>query len=249
MSNPLETVMLDLPAAATIWMILVTAAAVVLGATAGSRIRAHLRGRPPRRSRPARREDDLGRYADEVAVAAQRAAATARRQRQQWLATQATVEEAWRAFDDADTRARRLAATAALRAPCTPRTPAEYASRERFLHRAALAACGRHGLSIYQLSDALAHRNGWDPRLHPVEQEVRLSRAVRDHLAAVHTTAASREREAWHRAEAAAVAAHSLQAEAIAAARAAARVQPRLAPQRVVGVARPVYQPALQTAG
>ena len=56
----------------------------------------------------------------------------------------------------------------------------EPAYRERFLHRKAMAACSRKELSALDLSDALAHRKGWDPKRHPVDQEVVLRRAIRE---------------------------------------------------------------------
>ncbi|WP_230415938.1 hypothetical protein [Micromonospora tarapacensis] len=64
-----------------------------------------------------------------------------------------------------------------------------------------------------QLSDVFAHR-GWDPRLHPVEQELMLRRAVRDHLHARRQDAREREQTAWRAAELAAAAARSLREEA-----------------------------------
>ena len=105
-------------------------------------------------------------------MAAERSAVTARRRRDEWLRALEEVEASWRAYEAADAAARRVEAAAVLPEPRTPRTPAEYADRERYLHRAAMAACCRKELSVLQLSDALAHRNGWDPRRHPVEQEI-----------------------------------------------------------------------------
>ncbi|MEK8108418.1 hypothetical protein NKG94_32340 [Micromonospora sp. M12] len=92
----------------------------------------------------------------------------------------------------------------------TAQTPAEYADRERYLHRAALDAYWRRELSVEQLSDVFAHRDGWDPRLHPVEQELVLQRAVRDNLAARHAAAREHEQVAWRAAEVAVAAARSL---------------------------------------
>lgn len=236
MNTVLHTLMLDVPKAVAIWLTLIAIAMVALGAMLGpdgwSRIRHGVPNRKPRkRVRLAAQARDLSRYAEEVAVAAERAAATAHCRREEWLAAQCAAEEAWRASDTADAAARRLAGAAALPVPRTPRTPAEYADREHYLHRAVMAACTRNELSIWQLSDALAHRNGWDPRRHPVEQEVALRRVVRDRLAAAHAAAAEQERAAWHAAEAAAVAARSLQGEAIAAAWRPRRVRPWLRPE------------------
>ncbi|MFG2168322.1 hypothetical protein [Micromonospora chersina] len=166
----------------------------------------------------AARRADLRRYADEVAVAAAGAAQTARRRREQWLAAQDEADRAWRAYDEAEAAARRFAGAAALPAPHTPRTPAEYAARERWLHHAAMAAHWRGDLTARQLADVLARRNGWDPRRHPAEQEIVLARAVREGRRAGWAAAAERERAAWRDAELAAEAARTLAAEAYAAA-------------------------------
>ncbi|MGW4297102.1 hypothetical protein ACWEH1_29275 [Micromonospora chersina] len=166
----------------------------------------------------AARRADLRRYADEVAVAAAGAAQTARRRREQWLAARDEADRAWRAYDEAEAAARRFAGAAALPAPHTPRTPAEYATRERWLHHAAMAAHWRGDLSARQLADVLAHRNGWDPRRHPAEQEIVLARAVREGRRTGWAAAAERERRAWRDAELAAEAARTLAAEAYAAA-------------------------------
>ena len=56
------------------------------------------------------------------------------------------------------------------------RKPGENADRQRYLHHAAIAACRNREISIAQLNDVLAHR-GWNPRLHPVVQEVALGNA------------------------------------------------------------------------
>jgi hypothetical protein len=161
---------------------------------------------------------DLRRYADEVAVAAAGAAQTARRRREQWLTAEEAMDRAWQVYDEADRAARRFAGAAVLPAPRTPRTPAEYAARERWLHHAAMTAHWRGDLTARQLADVLAHRNGWDPRRHPAEQEIVLARAVRDGRLAGYRTAVERERRAWRDAELAAEAARALSVEAYAAA-------------------------------
>lgn len=160
---------------------------------------------------------DAHRYAGEVAVAAARAEQTVRRQHAEWLAVQAEVDVAWQEFDDADQAVRRLASTATLPTPDTARTPAEYADRERYLHRAAMSAYWRRELTVRQLTDALANRNGWDPRRHPVEQELTLHTVIRDGRYRNYLAAGERERGAWAAVEAARAAARSLRAEAIAA--------------------------------
>jgi hypothetical protein len=172
---------------------------------------------------------DLRRYADEVAVAAAGAAQTARRRREQWLAAESEVDLAWRAYDEAEEAARRLAGAAALPEPRTPRTPAEYVARERWLHHAAMTAHWRGELTARQLADVLAHRNGWDPRRHPVGQEIVLARTVRDRCRAGWRAAVERERQAWRDAELAADAARALSVEAYEA---AATVRLGVAPER-----------------
>ncbi|MCP3782091.1 hypothetical protein NLX85_01735 [Micromonospora sp. A3M-1-15] len=209
----------EVPEAAAIWSALLLLALGLL---------AVLIARPERDDGPdpvpdpvaeeAARRADLRRYADEVAVAAAGAAQTARRRREQWLAAQDEADRSWRAYDEAEAAARRFAGAAALPAPHTPRTPAEYAARERWLHHAAMAAHWRGDLSARQLADVLARRNGWDPRRHPAEQEIVLARAVREGRRAGWAAAAERERRAWRDAELAAEAARTLAAEAYAAA-------------------------------
>jgi hypothetical protein len=242
MQTVLHSFLLDVPQAAVIWLaLLVPAIAALTGvlvragrmrrdpddpAPAGGSepvtAEAHPSGEPRKApagdTKPRGVAQELRRFAEEVAVAADRAAAMARRRREQWLAAQGEVETAWQACEAADSAARRVAATMALPAPRTPRTPAEYADRERYLHRVAMAACWRRELSILQLSDALAHRDGWDPRRHPAEQEVHLWTVVRDGALAAHRAAVARERDAWQVAEAAGAAARSLRDEAYAAA-------------------------------
>lgn len=224
MQTVLSSVLPDVPRAAAIWLGLLAVVAVSVAALlfrparsgfdAGLRIR---RAAMPSDLERVVEERELDRYAEEVAVAAERAATTARRLRTEWLTAQEAVESAWSAYEEAEAEVHRLSAAAALPLPRTERTPAEYAERERFLHRSALAAYWRRELSVEQLSAVFAHQDGWDPRLHPVEQELRLRRAVRDNLAARHRTAREREQAAWRAAERAAEAARALREEAYAA--------------------------------
>ncbi|MER7459917.1 hypothetical protein [Micromonospora sp. NPDC126480] len=224
MQTVLSAVLPDVPRAAAIWLGLLAVVAVSVAALllrpsrstfhAGLRIR---RAALPSDLERVAEERELNRYAEEVNVAAERAATTARRLRTEWLSAQEAVESAWTAYEEAEVEVRRLGGAAALPLPRTERTPAEYAERERFLHRAALAAYWRRELSVEQLSAVFAHQDGWDPRLHPVEQELVLRRAVRDNLAARHRAAREREQAAWRSAERAAEAARALREEAYAA--------------------------------
>jgi hypothetical protein len=222
--------------AAVIWGVLLVLAVLALAGLVAAG------PRPPRRPRRSTAPDaaapELTRYASEVAVAAQRAEETAHRARATWLSTQDEAEAAWRRLDAADGEARRLERTLGLPTPRTPRTPAEYADRERYLHRVAMAACAHSELSAVELSRVLAHRDGWDPRRHPVEQEVLIRRAVRDGLRAAERAAAVRERGAWHEAELTASAAASLRAEALAAAERASALRPRAVATKPAAVRR-----------
>ncbi|MFI0796365.1 hypothetical protein ACH4OY_27315 [Micromonospora rubida] len=211
--------LVEVPLAAAIWSVLLVVALGVLTALVArpERARPAVGSAPPAVDPAVEEATDLRRYAEEVEAAAAGAARTARRRREAWLAAQDALDRAWQAYDEAEAAARRFSGAGALLAPHTPRTPAEYAARERWLHHAATAAHLRGELSIRQLCDVFAHRNGWDPRLHPVQQEVVLARAVRDGKQAGHRAAAARERAAWRDAELAAEAARALAVEAYAA--------------------------------
>lgn len=233
METVLSAVLIDAPRAAAIWFALMLLAAITSTGLVTGRIHSRIDGGRVRRAalpeeiqhKPEIKE--LARYAQEVAVAAERAAVTAGRRREEWLAIQAKTEAAWWAYDSADAAARRLTAAATLPIPRTPQTPAEYAERERYLHRAALTAYWRRELTVEELSDVFAHRDGWDPRRHPVEQELHLGKRVRANLLAAYRAAAERERKAWREAEMAAVAAQSLQEEARTAAERAEQARQR----------------------
>ena len=217
----METFLLSVPQAAAIWMILllvatVTAAALTLPRLATTTPALALRPEPAPPAPGEPEPDDDLRWAREVAVAADRAAVTAARRRDEWADAQQQVDDAWTAYDEADRAARRAAAAAAYPVLRRRRAPGERADRERYLHGAAIALCRRRQLSIAQLNDILAHR-GWNPRLHPAAQESALLAAVRDHAYDRYLRAAERERQAWAASEQAAAALSSLRAEACAA--------------------------------
>ncbi|MHA4949956.1 hypothetical protein ACX27O_21755 [Micromonospora sp. SD19] len=233
----------EVPRAAAIWstLVLLTLGLLTVLAARPERDRPAddpLPAAPTAREVAAAEAADLRRYAEEVAVAAAGAATTARRRRAAWLSAQEQMERAWTGYDAADTAARRFAGAGALPTPRTPHTPAEYAARERYLHRAAMAAYWRGDLSMAQLGDVFGHRHGWDPRRHPVEQEVLISRVVRDARLADYQAAADRERAAWRDAELAAESARTLAEEAYAAA-ARLRPHPVAARRTVAGALRP----------
>jgi hypothetical protein len=225
-----STLLPPIPHANVIWLTLVGLPMVVMACRLGwLLIKRGIRA-SAQRARLATEARELARFAEEVGVAAERATGTADRHRQHWLAVHAAVAESGQALEAVEAKVRRLDDAASIPAPPSPRTPAEYADREKYLHRAAMAAASRGQLSIFQLSDALAHHNGWDPRLHPACQELVLSRAIREHLTATHAAAVERERTAWQAAEAAAVAADSLRCEALDAAERAQRLRRWLRP-------------------
>ncbi|MFI5835473.1 hypothetical protein ACIA5A_17535 [Micromonospora sp. NPDC051300] len=254
MQTVFSTVLPDVPAAAVIWLALLALAAIAVAAliVRPTRFRSVFGERISEAARPSSidlaeqsREQarERRRYADEVAVAASRATVTAERSRTEWLAAQDEAEEAWRVCQAAEEDVRRLAAAAALPLPRTARTPAEYADRERWLHRAALDAQWRKEITVQQLSDILGGR-GWDPSRHPVEQELLLRRLVRDNLRARQHAASEREQAAWRAAETAAAAARSLREEAFAALHPVAEPQAALS---IVGFAGPEHTRELPT--
>ncbi|MEU8296349.1 hypothetical protein AB0C04_03545 [Micromonospora sp. NPDC048909] len=247
MQTVFSAVLPDVSRAAVIWLSLLAVVAVTVAALLlrPGRLRTDTAARIRRAAMPSQLEQvqeerERVRYAAEVAVAAERATATAQRRRAEWLAAQESVEKAWQAYEAAEADVRRLGAATAMPLPRTVRTPAEYVDRERYLHRAALDAYWRRELSVEQLSDVFAHRNGWDPRLHPVEQELVLRRAVRDNLFARQQAAREQEQTAWRAAELAVASARSLRDEAFAATGRQVEEQQSVLP--LSEVARPVEQ-------
>ncbi|MET8150706.1 hypothetical protein ACIBSW_30225 [Actinoplanes sp. NPDC049668] len=185
-------------------------------------------------------------YADQVALAAEQAAAIARRRRADWVRAQDEVDAAWAAFDAADRAARKSVTAAAFPILRQRRTRAELADRERDLHRRATAACRRRELSIAQLNEVLAHRGGWNPRRHPVAQEAALRAAVREHRYALYQAATGRERRAWQDAERAAATVRGLRTEALAVQSRAerdARLSQRWTPTRPTRTRLAVHRP------
>jgi hypothetical protein len=172
---------------------------------------------------------ELRRYAEEVAVAAERAAVMARRRHAEWVAVQRTQEAAWRAYGAADQQVRRFEQAALFPALAeeheVPADEFDLAYRRRRLHRVASAAHERGELSAAQLSDALFHRNGWDAAMHPFEQDALLRQVVRERRLHAYQEASTIERAAWHAADIAAAARRSLDDEAFTAALRARQAQ------------------------
>ena len=171
----------------------------------------------PSQLEQAQEEREQSRYAQEVAVAAERATTTVQRRRAEWVAAQEEVEAAWQAYEAAEAGVRRLDAAAAMPLPHTARTPAEYADRERYLHRAALDAYWRRELSVEQLSDVFAHRDGWDPAAAPGRAGAGAPPGDPGQAGGQAAAAREREQAAWRAAELAVAAARSLREEAFAA--------------------------------
>ncbi|GLY95856.1 hypothetical protein [Actinoplanes sp. NBRC 103695] len=200
---------------AVAWMILILLVGVVaaMAALPGRLATANVAVGFTLEAQPDEPTEEEVRYAREVAVAADRAAVTARRAREAWSEASEAVDAAWTDYEHADREARRFAAAAVYPVQRRRRVKGENVERERFLHRTALAACRHREISIAQLNDVLAHR-GWNERLHPAAQESALRAAVRDHRYDLYLKAAEGERLAWQDAEKAADALRSLRAEA-----------------------------------
>ena len=223
--NVVAEMLLNEPAPMAIWaalMVLTLPALLVLGSPHGVRsprralrdIVEVLRERGERRRRQDEEAASAARYADEVRAAADRAAVAADRWQEIWEQAEQDRETAWHAWLDADERLRAARAATAFGTPWTPQTPSEYVARERFLHRAVAAAAERGELPAAAVADALAARNGWDARLHPLEQELAIRRAAAAHLRAAYEASVRTELAARHDAELAARARESLRREA-----------------------------------
>ncbi|MEV4642814.1 hypothetical protein AB0J80_36280 [Actinoplanes sp. NPDC049548] len=226
MGFALELLVDDSGRVAVIWLTLIVLAVVALGALAlpsGVRrprqITAWLAQSAAQKQADLRRRaaeaQETIRYAEEIAVAARGAAATAERRREECQQAQAVVEQAWQAWQNTDAaleRARRAAAYA------TPEpVDVDHAERVQALRRAAQAAYRRGDLSDTQLLDALTHRNGWDATLHPVEQELVLARAAAAHRFTAYQKALDAEDAAWKAADVATAAVRTLRTEVMAA--------------------------------
>ena len=202
METALHTIMASVPEAAAIWIAMLAMVALFTLML----LHTHRPG-------AAATEAVDARCADEIAIAADRAAATAERCRNAWFTAQDAVGRAWADYELADAAVRRVAAASAF-PTFTGGWAGSYADRERNLHRAATAACRRREIGMAELYDALAHR-GWDPSLHPIAQETAVLTAARDRRMSEYRRATALERDAWAASEAAAEALACLRAEAL----------------------------------
>ncbi|WP_127502589.1 hypothetical protein [Actinoplanes solisilvae] len=182
-------------------------------------------------------------YAAEVRVAADRADAAAQQWQELWERSETDRDDAYRAWLEADAGLRTAAAAAAWGTTWSLRTPDEYATRERFLHREVSAAVARGDLPAEALTDALAARNGWDPRLHPADQQLVIARASVAWRRHRYDQAVAAERRASHDVEKARRAASSLRHESRTAAVYASPAAPRGVSARPAGysVASPAH--------
>ena len=189
--NPVADMLLTNPAPAAIWatlMLLCLPAVLLLASPHHLRhprlalldILGTTRRRAETRHHHRTRAADTIRYADEMRIAADQAATTAHRWQQRLDQATTHTTTTWQAWQDADTTLTRLRAAAAWGTPWTPPTPTEYADRERYLHRAVRAAVTRGDLPPTALTDALTGHH-WNPRLHPLDQDLAIARATVTH--------------------------------------------------------------------
>ena len=248
--NVVAEMLLTEPAPAAIWatlMLLALPAMLLLGSPTGLRnprgaareVVAVLEEHREDRRRQAAEAANATRFAEEVRVAAERATDNAERWQRRWEQCTEEVDAAWQAWLDADARLKRNLAAAAWATPAPVRTCEEYAARDRFLHRAVAAAVERGDLPQTAIDDALAGRDGWDARLHPVEQELTIARATAAWQRQRYERAVTAERVAWHDAELARRTRDSLQAEATVTAAHAATFTKSLTARALTGTHRP----------
>jgi hypothetical protein len=215
----------DFRGAVLIWLLLISVAALpfVVMSIPTREQRRERKVRRAQRAAAARRvpkttKAELRRYADEVAVAAERATVMAERRRAAWSGVLRTQEATWRAYDEAVAAARRATQAEAFTVPDAPSTPDERVARRRHLERRATLALRRGDLTAVEYGDILANRNGWDPYAHPFQQDAKFCVLQRERLRRACATLSSVERSAWQAAEVAMAAQRSLSEEAAEAA-------------------------------
>jgi hypothetical protein len=249
--------MLTEPAPLAIWVTLLLAAALSVAALAGvDGVREphlvlldavpFLRRRRARRAQRRQDAEHAVRYADELAVATAQATRVASRWREHYRQSEQHAVAAWQAWQDAEQRLTIMRAASAFAMPAA-RTPAEYADRERFLHWAVGAAVDRGDLPATALTEAHAGLGGWQPQLHPVEQERAVQQATAAHRHRLYQRAVMAEKAARHDAHLALSTRDSLRRETAAAVARAAAVRHLAPARRRQAVSRPrraVFAPA-----
>ena len=206
MESVVQTFLGAVPQGTAIWLTILLALAVAVAVAAV----------PKGIRTPPALPTEEDRFAAEVEAAVREAADAAERLRAEWVAAQEAVDTAWTAYEEASETARRISAATAFPLMSRRRKPGENVDRQRYLHRVASELCRSQNLSIAQLNDVFAHR-GWNPRLHPVQQEAALRNAVREHRFEAYRKAFEREQAAWRSAEVAAETLRALRAEAAGA--------------------------------
>jgi hypothetical protein len=255
--NVVAEMMLTEPAPLAIWVMLLLAAALSVVALAG------VDGvRDPHlllldavpflrrwRARRAQRREDAAhavRYAEELTVATARATRVAAQWREHAQRSEQQAVAAWQAWQDAQQRLTVIRAASAYPMPAAC-TPAEYADRERFLHLAVRAAVSRGDLPAGTVAEAQDGHPGWNPRLHPVEQERVVQEATVAHRRRLYQLATMAEKASRHDALLAVSARDSLRREtAVAVAQAAAvrHLAPSRRPDRTARPRRTALVPA-----
>ncbi len=207
---------------AVIWLSLIVLGLLALGALMAPRgvrgprqlgawLEDHGRRRQAEVTWRAAEVTEAERYVSELGVAVRGATATAERRRAACQRAQEKVERSWQAYRTADAGRERFRQASVFGAAAGEVSEFE---RAQSLRRAAKTAYRRGDLSDVQLLDALTSRNGWDPALHPIEQELVLARAAVRHRFAAYRAALTEEDEAWRASDIATAAVRSLRREA-----------------------------------
>ncbi|BCY07270.1 hypothetical protein [Actinoplanes sp. L3-i22] len=253
-----QTLLTDSTTLVIIWMMLMVAALPAmmllanpqsvhrpgqLAMAAVDLLRAHLEAREQ-----ARREAAAAvRFAGQAKIAAVRAEQALSHRQQLWHEAGQHTGDTWLSWQAAEQRVTRARTASAFTASPAAQAAVEFTDRERFLHRSVHAAVRRGDLPASALPAAMAARDGWNPRLHPVDQELALLRAVAEHRRHRHRQATAAEHSAWQNILQATATRDRLHTEALAAAHHAARhpLRPGRA-HRTVPAPRPAWthQPA-----
>lgn len=168
--------------------------------------------------------------AGDAKIAAVRAEEALHHRQQLWHEAGQHAGDTWQSWQAAEQQVVRGRTAAAFTAPWAVPTATELADRERFLHRSVHTAVRRGDLPSSALPAALAGRDGWNPHLHPVDQELVLLQAIAEHRSRRHQQATATEQTAWQNIQQAVATRDRLRTEAVEAAHQAAqhRLRPTL---------------------